>query len=301
MAAGRSLARSSVHITVIRQLNLRILFTSSLIASLLCVQLACRADTDAAWASGRTTRVGNSGRRLSTPPANGVTNFQPTQATVCNFSRSGQWLSRNKAPYGADCPFLKNVGPVNCIIKPRNRPKNWLNYRYRPKNCGQPWFSFAPLAFLQRMRNRVFASVGDSLSVSNLMPSLLCQLHQVSPVTEIPNNGTYAKQGPLTKVYQVKAYNVTLVNTWSTFLNEYWQDEQTVQQYNGGVALTDEDSVVNLDGLDAQWAAYIERYDVLILQTQAHWQATKYKWRRFWVNSTGDQIFNESRFLAAFE
>ncbi|CAI6003413.1 unnamed protein product [Closterium sp. NIES-64] len=250
---------------------------------------------------GRTTRVGNSGRRLSTPPANGVTNFQPTQATVCNFSRSGQWLSRNKAPYGADCPFLKNVGPVNCIIKPRNRPKNWLNYRYRPKNCGQPWFSFAPLAFLQRMRNRVFASVGDSLSVSNLMPSLLCQLHQVSPVTEIPNNGTYAKQGPLTKVYQVKAYNVTLVNTWSTFLNEYWQDEQTVQQYNGGVALTDEDSVVNLDGLDAQWAAYIERYDVLILQTQAHWQATKYKWRRFWVNSTGDQIFNESRFLAAFE
>ncbi|CAI7885398.1 unnamed protein product, partial [Closterium sp. NIES-54] len=142
---------------------------------------------------------------------------------------------------------------------------------------------------------------GDSLSVSNLMPSLLCQLHQVSPVTEIPSDGTYAAQSPLTKVYQVKAYNVTLINTWSTFLNEYWQDEQTVQQYNGGVALTDEDSVVNLDGLDAQWAAYIKRYDVLILQTQAHWQATKYKWRRFWVNSTGDQIFNESRFMAAFE
>ncbi|CAI5528080.1 unnamed protein product [Closterium sp. Naga37s-1] len=170
-----------------------------------------------------------------------------------------------------------------------------------PKNCGQPWFSFTPLAFLQRMSNRVFASVGDSLSVSNLMPSLLCQIHQVSPVTEIPNDGTYAAQGPLTKVYRVKAYNITLINTWSTFLNEYWQDEQTVQQYNGGVPLTDEDSVVNLDGLDAQWAAYIERYDVLILQTQAHWQATKYKWRRFWVNSTGDQIYNESRFMAAFE
>ncbi|CAI5509456.1 unnamed protein product [Closterium sp. Naga37s-1] len=232
-----------------------------------------------------------------------ITNFRPGFCTKSGFFGypSGQWLSRNKAPYGADCPFLKNVGPVNCIIKPRNRPKNWLNYRYRPKKCGQPWFSFAPLAFLQRMRNTVFASVGDSLSVSNLMPSLLCQLHQVSPVTEVPNDGTYAKQGPLTKVYQVKAYNVTLVNTWSTFLNEYWQDEQTVRQYIGVVALTDEDSVVNLDGLDAQWAAYIERYDVLILQTQAHWQATKYKWRRFWVNSTGDQIFNESRFLAAFE
>ncbi|CAI5465519.1 unnamed protein product, partial [Closterium sp. Yama58-4] len=193
------------------------------------------------------------------------------------------------------------VGPVNCILKPRNRPRNWLNYRYRPKNCGQPWFAFNPLAFLQRMRNRVFASVGDSLSVSNLMPSLLCQLHQVSPVTEIPNDGTYAKEGPPTKVYRVKAFNITLVNTWSTFLNEYWQDEQTVQQYNGGVPLTEEDSVVNLDGLDAQWAAYIGQYDVLILQTQAHWQSTKYKWRRFWVNSTGDQIFNESRFLAAFE
>ncbi|CAI5509391.1 unnamed protein product [Closterium sp. Naga37s-1] len=175
-----------------------------------------------------------------------------------------------------------------------------------PKNCGQPWFSFTPLAFLQRMSNRVFASVGDSLSVSNPMPSLLCQTVQQYnggvPLTDedsVVNLDGLDAQWAIVKVLNLP-YNISMPPN-IPMLPFPLSPSQTVQQYNGGVPLTDEDSVVNLDGLDAQWAAYIERYDVLILQTQAHWQATKYKWRRFWVNSTGDQIYNESRFMAAFE
>eukprot|EP00475_Leptophrys_vorax_P046211 TRINITY_DN9842_c0_g1_i1.p2 TRINITY_DN9842_c0_g1~~TRINITY_DN9842_c0_g1_i1.p2 ORF type:complete len:263 (-),score=-19.84 TRINITY_DN9842_c0_g1_i1:107-895(-) len=76
---------------------------------------------------------------------------------------------------------------------------------------------------------------------------------------------------------------------------------QTVQRYNGGRPLTDEDSVVNLEGVDAQWAPYVGRYDVLLLQTQAHWQATRWKWRRYFVDGAGTVVFNESAFIRAFE
>ncbi|CAI7810991.1 unnamed protein product, partial [Closterium sp. NIES-54] len=103
----------------------------------------------------------------------------------------------------------------------------------------------------------VFASAGDSLSYFNFIPSLLCQIHQASPVNSIP---VPARLAPLTSlVYHVPEYNVTIVNTWSTFLNQCWQDKQTLSLYNNGRPVTPEDSVVNLEGVDWRWGRYLAK------------------------------------------
>ncbi|CAI7863592.1 unnamed protein product, partial [Closterium sp. NIES-54] len=150
----------------------------------------------------------------------------PQQWTACNYS-TGWWIRKPpSAPYHSTCPFLQDVGPVNCINRPQRPSLSWLGYRWRPATCQVPAYGFRPYHFLEMMRNRVIASVGDSLSYQNLMPSLLCHIHGASPVTEIPNDGSLAIQHKRSRVYRVQAYNVTLINTWSTFLNEYWQDEQ---------------------------------------------------------------------------
>ncbi|CAI5509362.1 unnamed protein product [Closterium sp. Naga37s-1] len=216
------------------------------------------------------------------------------------------YLPTSRSPYlPSPLPFPlsspQDVGPVNCINRPQRPSLSWLGYRWRPATCQVPAYGFRPYHFLEMMRNRVIASVGDSLSYQNLMPSLLCHIHGASPVTEIPNDGSLAIQHKRSRVYRVQAYNVTLINTWSTFLNEYWQDEQTLSRYSGGKNRTDEDSVINLDGVDPALAARVTKYDVLILQTAAHWQAKPNKWRRYFVNGQGRVVFTERQYIAAFE
>ncbi|CAI5509455.1 unnamed protein product, partial [Closterium sp. Naga37s-1] len=145
---------------------------------------------------------------------------------------------------------------------------------------------------------RVFASAGDSLSYFNFIPSLLCQIHQASPVRSIPVPPRLAPRTSL--VYHVPQYNVTIVNTWSTFLNQCWQDKQTLALYNHGRPVTPEDSVVNMEGVDWRWGRYLAKYDVLLLQSAAHWQPKRTRWRRFFTDRRGRIAYNESRFYHAF-
>ncbi|CAI5518053.1 unnamed protein product, partial [Closterium sp. Naga37s-1] len=199
--------------------------------------------------------------------------------------------------YPADCPFLKGIGPVSCLTNKHKRPFPWLRYRWQPTGCRTSLF-FRPRLFLRLMRNKVFASAGDSLSYFNFIPSLLCQIHQASPVNSIP---VPARLAPLTSlVYHVPEYNVTIVNTWSTFLNQCWQDKQTLSLYNNGRPVTPEDSVVNLEGVDWRWGRYLAKYDVLLLQSAAHWQPKRTRWRRFFTDRRGRVAYNESRFYHAF-
>ncbi|CAI5999707.1 unnamed protein product [Closterium sp. NIES-65] len=77
--------------------------------------------------------------------------------------------------------------------------------------------------------------------------------------------------------------------------------EQTLSRYSSGKNRTDEDSVINLDGVDPALTARVTKYDVLILQTAAHWQAKPNKWRRYFVDGQGRLVFTERQYIAAFE
>ncbi|CAI5498207.1 unnamed protein product [Closterium sp. Naga37s-1] len=226
------------------------------------------------------------------------------QLGVCKYEE-GRWEPQAKAQmryHSNYCSLLRTVGAVNCLNPKRPRSPKYLRYKWVPPTCGAT-FGFNAREFLNRMRNKVVASVGDSLSYENFMPSIVCQLNEVARVeTADELLGKLAGRGLLvpTHIMRVRAYNITLVNVWSTFLNHYVHDDQTLRKYNGGVKPTAEDAVVDVTRLDSTWAEHVGQYDVLVLQSAAHWRAKPTKWRRYFVDSAGVRQWPEKKYTKAF-
>lgn len=93
---------------------------------------------------------------------------------------TGDWVPNTSGPaYNESCPIIEN--PQNCI---RNgRPDTgYLYWRWNPRDCEIP--KFDPERFLEMMRNKAWALIGDSIS-RNHVQSLLCMLSTVFVRTAI--------------------------------------------------------------------------------------------------------------------
>lgn len=88
---------------------------------------------------------------------------------------TGDWVPNLKGAIytNASCPLIE--GHQNCM---RNgRPDTgYLYWQWRPENCKLPPFDAEK--FLDRMRNKRWALIGDSIS-RNHVQSLLCMLSTV--------------------------------------------------------------------------------------------------------------------------
>uniref|UniRef100_A0A0A9ESQ3 Uncharacterized protein n=1 Tax=Arundo donax TaxID=35708 RepID=A0A0A9ESQ3_ARUDO len=92
----------------------------------------------------------------------------------CDIFR-GEWVPDPEAPYynHKTCHMIQEH--QNCLKY--GRPDlGFLKWRWRPSGCELPRFD--PLQFLQFVRGKSLAFVGDSLA-RNHMQSLLCLLSQV--------------------------------------------------------------------------------------------------------------------------
>lgn len=89
---------------------------------------------------------------------------------------TGAWVEDNSPPLytNENCPIVTQT--QNC---PGNgRPdSNYLNWRWQPQGCDLP--AFDAKAFLEMMRGKTLAFVGDSVA-RNQYESLLCMLWQVN-------------------------------------------------------------------------------------------------------------------------
>lgn len=87
----------------------------------------------------------------------------------------GKWISDQSGPlYRNDsCPVLTQM--QNC--QGNGRPdKDYENWRWKPAQCELPRFD--PKKFLELMRGKTLAFIGDSVA-RNQMESMLCILWQV--------------------------------------------------------------------------------------------------------------------------
>ncbi|GJP39655.1 hypothetical protein CLOM_g24003 [Closterium sp. NIES-68] len=210
----------------------------------------------------------------------------------------GSWVAdrANRPAYDmTSCPFLKDVAPTtNCLDPKRKRNPSWLYYSWKPRNCGGRTVRFSPTKFLNRMRNKSIAMVGDSLMYEGFLPSLLCQINTVAKVTKVADDG-------LSKfVWRVAGYNVTVVNYWSPFLMAYSTQNDVLRRIkvtNPGLG----DTAVNLHTFDPTWFDKIGRFGLVVFQSATHWPHANTWLRRFFVNRKWQLIKPEPGTVQAYK
>jgi hypothetical protein len=104
----------------------------------------------------------------------------PPAVGACDVTR-GEWVPDTEPPYYTNltCPFIDNL--QNCM-KFGKPSLEFLRWRWRPDGC--ELYRFDPTRFLEAMRGKSIAFVGDSLA-RNHVKSLLCILSKVRTSTHM--------------------------------------------------------------------------------------------------------------------
>ncbi|XP_025799224.1 protein trichome birefringence-like 21 [Panicum hallii] len=194
-------------------------------------------------------RRASSASSTSSPPAN---TSSPSTAPACDLTR-GQWVPDDEPPYYTNltCPFIDDL--QNCM-KFGKPSLEFMRWRWQPDGCDLPRFDAA--RFLDAMRGRSMAFVGDSLA-RNHVKSLLCILSQVAQPVEVVTTAEVDVTGRAVRRdfhYGSHGFNVSLF--WSPFLVK-----ANLSNAELGLGLWD----MHLDTPDARWAAHIADFDYVVL------------------------------------
>ncbi|RCV08180.1 hypothetical protein SETIT_1G305400v2 [Setaria italica] len=171
---------------------------------------------------------------------------------ACDLTR-GQWVPDDEAPYYTNltCPFIDDL--QNCM-KFGKPSLEFMRWRWQPDGCDLPRFDAA--RFLEAMRGKSMAFVGDSLA-RNHLKSLLCILSQVAQPVEVLTTAEIDVTGRAVRRdfhYGSHGFNVSLF--WSPFLVK-----ANLSNAEPGLGLWD----MHLDTPDARWAAHISDFDYIVL------------------------------------
>ncbi|KAG2279038.1 hypothetical protein Bca52824_061593 [Brassica carinata] len=157
---------------------------------------------------------------------------------------TGDWIPDPSGPLYTNhsCPHIQDF--QNCMLN--GRPDvNYLFWRWKPRGCDLPRFSSSQ--FLDRVRNKWWAFIGDSIA-RNHVQSLICILSQVEEVVEIYHDKEFRS-----KIWRFPSHNFTLSVIWSPFL---------VKSETLG---TSSDIQLYLDQLDHKWTHQYSNFDYVVI------------------------------------
>ncbi|KAJ1431353.1 PMR5 N-terminal domain [Sesbania bispinosa] len=166
----------------------------------------------------------------------------------------GNWIYDPQGPLYTNnsCPVLTQM--QNC--QGNGRPdKDYENWRWKPFQCDLPRFD--PRKFLELMRGKTLAFIGDSVA-RNQMESMLCILWQIE---EPENQGNRNMQR-----YYFKSTSVMIVRIWSSWLVKY--NSEPFDFAPAGV------KKLYLDAPDEKLMEFIPEFDVVVLSS-GHWFVTQ--------------------------
>ncbi|KAL8539637.1 hypothetical protein ACS0TY_001301 [Phlomoides rotata] len=164
----------------------------------------------------------------------------------------GKWIHDPTGPLYTNnsCPVLTQM--QNC--QGNGRPdKDYESWRWKPSQCDLPRFD--PKKFLELMRGKTLAFIGDSVA-RNQMESMLCILWQV----EAPKNRGNKKM----QRYYFRSTSTMIVRIWSS-----WLVHQTPDAFDFAPAGV---TKLHLDLPDEGFMEYITSFDVIVLSS-GHWFA----------------------------
>ncbi|KAJ8574273.1 hypothetical protein K7X08_026078 [Anisodus acutangulus] len=166
----------------------------------------------------------------------------------CDYS-NGNWVQDKLGPLYTKCDTVKNG--QNCIAHGR-LDNDYIYWRWKPRNCLLPRFD--PKKFLQILKNKNLAFVGDSLA-RNQLESLLCLLSTFSPHELVFSHGEDNKF----RKWHFPSHNVNVSIYWSPFLVK-GVEKSDKKNYN----------TLFLDSVDEKWAIDLVQMDLVVFSV-GHW------------------------------
>ncbi|KAF5744412.1 hypothetical protein HS088_TW08G01017 [Tripterygium wilfordii] len=162
---------------------------------------------------------------------------------------TGDWIVDPSGPFynNESCRLIEDH--QNC--KSNGRPDSgYLYRRWSPRDCDLPRFD--PQRFLNLMRNKSWAFIGDSIS-RNHVQSLLCILSQVEQPVEVYHDEEYRS-----KRWHFSSHNFTLSVIWTPFLLK-----AGISEDNNGVSTSE--IQLYLDELDEIWTDQYNGFDYVVI------------------------------------
>ncbi|CAK8532449.1 unnamed protein product [Lathyrus sativus] len=162
----------------------------------------------------------------------------------------GNWIYDPSGPLytNKSCPVLTQT--QNC--QGNGRPdKDYENWRWKPFECDIPRFD--PRKFLELMRGKTLAFIGDSVA-RNQMESMMCILWQVE---EPKNQGTRNMRR-----YYFESTSVTIIRIWSSWLVKH--NSEPFDFAPAGV------EKLYLESPDEMLMEFLPTFDVVVLSS-GHW------------------------------
>ncbi|CAK7352412.1 unnamed protein product [Dovyalis caffra] len=208
----------------------------------------------------------------------------------CNYAK-GKWvLDNNRSLYsGFHCKqWLSQMWACRLM---QRKDFAYEKIRWQPKNCQME--AFEGSKFLERMRNKTLAFVGDSLGRQQFQ-SLMCMITGGRESPEVMDVGkeyglVVPKGGarPNGWAYRFASTNTTVLYYWSSCLC----DLESINITNPAT-----DFAMHLDRPPGFLRQFLHKLDVLVLNTGHHWNRGKLKANR-WVMYVGGMP-NTNRRLA---
>jgi hypothetical protein len=168
----------------------------------------------------------------------------------CDIFR-GDWVPDPDAPYYTNdsCSVIHEHYDCMRYGKP---DLGFVKWRWRPDGCDLPRFD--PWRFLDMMRGKSLAFVGDSLA-RNHKDSLICLLTRAAEPTPSWPSSKHT-------VYFYGEYNFTVANFWAPYLVRHEQIDEDGPAHTGLWNLF-------LDEPDAVWAAHVAEFDYAVVSASS--------------------------------
>ncbi|KAL0447784.1 UNVERIFIED_CONTAM: protein trichome birefringence-like 23 [Sesamum latifolium] len=164
---------------------------------------------------------------------------------------TGNWIPNAAGPIYTNnsCSFIEEH--QNCLKN--GRPDTgYLYWRWKPRGCDLRRFD--PEKFLDLLRNKSWALIGDSIS-RNHVQSLLCMLSTVEQAVEVYHDESYKFRR-----WVFPSHNFTLSVIWSPFLAE----AAIFEDMNG---VSSSEIELQLDILDKNWTEQYKNWDYMIFSS----------------------------------
>ncbi|XP_076920138.1 protein trichome birefringence-like 19 [Bidens hawaiensis] len=160
---------------------------------------------------------------------------------------SGEWVEKPDGSYYTNETCWAIQEHQNCM-KFGRPDRGFLKWKWKPNDCELPVFD--PVEFLEMVRGKSLAFVGDSVA-RNHMQSLLCLLSRVAYPNDVSNSSDLNF-----KQYEYPEYNFTISIFWSPYLvNTERTDRYDITQ----------PFKLYLDEFDESWTSQIENFNYVII------------------------------------